>query len=132
MKSMYHFECRIVVLKTNPIATRAGGNYKLSPVQDLIEKAVDGIFLVSSPLVVTPTLLSNPYYFAGLGAEWLNPVVFHSPSKAPFCFSLEPIKSHFLLLSSIKTGLGSQSPHRHGGRARISSIPDPIPGSESL
>ncbi|GFX40349.1 hypothetical protein TNCV_4319821 [Trichonephila clavipes] len=73
-----------------------------------------------------------PHYFAGLGAEWFNPVVFHSPSKVPFCFSLEPIKSHFLLLSSIKAGFGSHLPHRHGGRARLSSLPDPIPGSASL
>ncbi|GFX48470.1 hypothetical protein TNCV_583701 [Trichonephila clavipes] len=89
-------------------------------------------FLVSStphgdpqPCFPTHTILLDPL----LGAEWFNPVVFHSPSKVPFCFSFEPIKSHFLLLSSIKTGLGSHLLHRHGGRARLSSLPDPIPGS---
>ncbi|GFX36768.1 hypothetical protein TNCV_5036041 [Trichonephila clavipes] len=74
-----------------------------------------------------------PYTFIGIDGVLRTNVV--RPSKVPSCFSLvgvEPIKSHFLLLSSIKTGLGSQSPHRHGGRARISSIPDPIPGSASL
>ncbi|GFT89524.1 hypothetical protein TNCV_4387791 [Trichonephila clavipes] len=51
------------------------------------------------------------------------------PIKSPFSASLSSqSKSHFLLLSSIKTGLGSQSPYRHKGRARISSLPDPIPG----
>ncbi|GFT42928.1 uncharacterized protein TNCV_1615001 [Trichonephila clavipes] len=80
------------------------------------------------PCFPTHTILLDPL----LGTEWFNPVVFHSPSKVPFCFSLEPIKSHFLLLSSIKTGLGSHLPHRHRGRARLSSLPDPIPGSASL
>ncbi|GFW00005.1 hypothetical protein TNCV_3567951 [Trichonephila clavipes] len=67
------------------------------------------------PCFPTHTILLDPL----LGAEWFNSVVFHSPSKVPFCLSLEPIKSHFLLLSSIKTGLESQSPHRHGGRSRF-------------
>ncbi|GFS97554.1 hypothetical protein TNCV_4488091 [Trichonephila clavipes] len=53
------------------------------------------------PSFPTHTILLDPH----LGAEWFSPVVFHSPSKVPFCFSLvgvEPIKSHFLLFSSIK------------------------------
>ncbi|GFW67812.1 hypothetical protein TNCV_3871431 [Trichonephila clavipes] len=54
------------------------------------------------------------------------------PLSASLSSNSEPIKSHFLLLSSLKAGLGSQLPHRHGGRPNISSIPDQIPGSASL